>query len=270
MRFTFQIKKIGFALLMLSISIHCYSQEYNKIIPDVPIHKALVNDLADMITNEDELKLEAKLLAFEKATSNEVSIVTVESLGDLDANTFALQLGRKWGIGKETKKNGVLLLASKTDRKINISPGYGLQGALPDVICGRIIRDDIVPNFKDGNFYEGFDLATTSIIKATKGEFTNDQAQQEEGSGIGLIIMLFLMFGLIFVFFYLARNRKNIYVSRRGYRYDDGWSNLPRSGGGWFTTGGWGDSGGGSSGGGFGGFGGGGGGFDGGGASGSW
>jgi uncharacterized protein len=267
-----RLKKIIFILLcclMLCLQT-LFAQTFERIIPDVPIHKALVNDLADMLSNEDELKLETKLLDFEKTTSNEVTIVTVESLGDLDANMFALQLGRKWDIGKEARKNGVLILASKNDRKINIAPGYGLQGALPDVICGRIIRDEIVPFFKEKNYYRGFDAATTSIIKATQGEFSNDQFQQQEGSGLGFVLLLLMLFGLIFLFFFLSRNRKNIYVSRRGYNYDDGWSNLPRSGTGWFTSGGWGDSGGSSGGGGFGGFGGGGGGFDGGGASGSW
>lgn len=263
-------RKLYFSTIVFALAIftHCrlLAQPYHKEIPDVPIHAALVHDLADMLSDEQELQLETKLYQFEQQTSNEITIVTVDTLGELDPNTFALELGRKWGIGKELKKNGVILLASKKDRKLNISPGYGLQGALPDVICARIIREYLVPNFRSQNYYQGFNEASDAIIKATQGEFVND-GKTSSRSGLGMILLLFLIFGLIFVFFYLIRNRKNVYVSSRGYRYDDEWSHLPRSSGGWFSSGGWGDSGGG---GGFGGFGGGGGGFDGGGASGSW
>lgn len=243
---------------------------YHKAIPDLPAHPRLVNDFADMLSEGEEMQLESKLLNYETESSNEITIVTVTDLDGMDVSEFATELGRKWDIGKEKKKNGVIVLASKNDRKINISPGYGLSGVLPDIICGRIIRDEIVPNFKAGNYYQGFDDATNSIIAASKGEFTNDDEQQSnEVSPVFLFIMILFVFGLLFLFFYLRRNSKNIYVSRRGYKYDnDGWGR----GGGWFGGfgGGGGGFGGGNSGGGFGGFGGGGGGFDGGGASGSW
>lgn len=246
-------------------------QKFHKAIPDPPSPPALVNDLADMLSPGEEMQLETKLLNFEQESSNEVTIVTVDDLDDMDVSEFAIELGRKWDIGKEKKKNGVLVLASKNDRKINISPGYGLSGALPDIICGRIIREYIVPNFKSGNFYQGFDEATTQIILATKGEFTSDPQQAEPIPALVILLMILFFMGLIFLIFYLKRNSKNIYISRRGYKYNDtGWDPLPRGGAGWFGGGSWGgnDSGGGF--GGFGGFGGGGGGFDGGGASGSW
>jgi uncharacterized protein len=250
---------------------HLFAQTYHKEIPEAPNPPHLVNDLAGMMSASEALQLETKLLDFERKSSNEVTIVTVANLGDLDVATFALEIGRKWDIGKETKKNGVLILASKDDRKINISPGYGLSGVLPDIICGRIIRDHIVPNFKEGNYYAGFDEATNAIIEASTGEFTAAPQASPVGAGFMFFFILFAII-MIFVFFFLIRNRKGMYISRRGYKYDDrGW-NSPSGGGAWFGGSNWGggndDSGGGF--GGFGGFGGGGGGFDGGGASGSW
>lgn len=263
---------------VLLLAIYCLlstagfaRQEFHKVIPDLPATPRLVNDFADMLSDGEEAQLETRLLNFEKESSNEVTIVTVTDLGDMDVSEFALELGRKWDIGKEKKKNGVLLLVSKNDRKVNISPGYGLSGALPDITCGRIIRENIVPHFKQGDYYQGLEEAITRIIQATKGEFTADEVPQVKISPILVLFILILCFGLIFVFFYSIRNHKNVYVSRRGYRQHDRWGS-----GGWFGGGGFGGFGGGgfgggnSGGGGFGGFGGGGGGFDGGGASGSW
>jgi len=248
----------------------CFSQSsYHKEIPDLPAKPALVNDFADMLTTDEEMQLEHKLLNFENESSNEITIVTVTDLGGLEVSEYATELGRKWDIGKKTKKNGVLILASKNDRKINISPGYGLSGALPDITCGRIIRNYIVPAFKEGNYYQGFESATTAIIGATKGEFKNDELKPDKSKGPSVFsIIVFLI--IIIIYFFFRRNSNNLYVSRRGYRYgNDGWGSR---GGGWLGGfGGFGGGGGGSSsGGGFGGFGGGGGGFDGGGASGSW
>ncbi|MEZ5045473.1 MAG: TPM domain-containing protein [Chitinophagaceae bacterium] len=243
---------------------------YHSVIPNVPNPPRLINDLANMLSDFEEESLEKKVLDFEKESSNEISVVTVDTLGGLEVSQFANELGRKWNIGKASKKNGVLLLISKKDRKINISPGYGLSGVLTDVICGRIIRNHITPNFKQGNFYLGIDEAVDALIAGSKGEFTNDEYQSEEAGSLLPIVFLLLFMFFFFFLFYKMRNHRNIYVSRRGYKYDEtGWGSLPRSGTGWFTSGGWGDNDGGG-GGGFGGFGGGGGGFDGGGASGSW
>jgi uncharacterized protein len=259
-----------FIAVFLLIAASLFAQaSYHAEIPDLPAKPALVNDLGDMLTADEELLLENKLLNYEKTSSNEIAIVTVASLGGIEIADFAVELSRKWDIGKSGKKNGVLILASKGDRKINISPAYGLQGVLPDVICSRIIREQIVPNFKEGRVYAGFDLAVDKIIGYTTGEFTADE---KGGSGMPTLVILFLFMLFIFIFFFVLRKKAgNTYVSRRGYKNNDTWA-----GGGGLWGGMLGGSAGSSwgsdddSGGGFGGFGGGGGGFDGGGASGSW
>lgn len=259
------------SLLLCMVTLVHAQTTYHKAIPDLPSQPRLVNDFADMMSNDEENLLEAKLENYEKESSNEICIVTVNDLDGMDVSEFAIELGRKWDIGKASKKNGVLVLASKNEHKINISPGYGLSGVLPDITCGRIIREQMVPDFKNGNFYSGFDNAASALIQASKGEYTSDEVPVQRISPAFVLLMILFFMGLVFFMFYLRRNSKNIYVSRRGYKYDDdGWGR----GGGWFGGfggggsggDGWGDSGGG----GFGGFGGGGGGFDGGGASGSW
>ena len=271
---------LNFFLIMavlLSQGVHtAFSQNSSleKVLPDVPSTPRLVNDLGNMLTEDEELRLENKLFQYEQKTSNEIAVVTIDSLYGHVIEDYAVALGRKWDIGKSSKKNGVLILASRADRKINISPAYGLSGVLPDVICARIIREYIVPNFKAGNYYQGFDEATDVMFSHIANEFTADPS--EDGSGALSFFVLFFIFILfmliIFGFFYSIRNRKSTYVSRRGWiNKDDDWTGGSWGGGGFGGFGG-GSWGGGSSsgGGGFGGFGGGGGGFDGGGSSGSW
>jgi uncharacterized protein len=255
-------------LLLISIGIYAQSSSLQKSLPEVPNPPHLVNDLGDMLSPNEEQELESKLFQYEQSTSNEITIVTLESIGEFEISEYANELGRKWDIGKASKKNGVLILASKNDRKINISPTYGLSGVLPDGVCGSIIRQQIVPNFKRGDYYTGFDEAVNMLQLRIGNEFTADQLPNgSQGiSPLGLLFLL-IIFGLfIFVFFFMIRNRTSTYVSRRGWTHTDD----TYTGGGGFFGGGssWGsDS---DSGGGFGGFGGGGGGFDGGGASGSW
>lgn len=271
-------KYIALFLILLS-GIPCFSQvidghRFNACIPEPPSPPRLVNDLGGFMDAIQVSKLENKLVAFEEQTSNQVTIVTIPGLkcpadNELSPEQFANELGRKWGVGTKGKKNGVVLLASKADRQLFLKPAQGLEGALPDIICAKIIREEIVPNFRNGNFYKGFDDASDAIIKATRGEYTKDT--DAEGSPVSFIIII-ILFLLFFIIFMRLAKRKNIYVSRRGWKYDtDTWDNLPRSGGGWIS-GGWGGnsgSGWGGGGGGFGGFGGGGG-FSGGGAGGSW
>lgn len=263
-------KKIYLLLLLFTWNF-CSAQtnSFHDIIPEPPNPPSLVSDLGGILSKEEEVQLENKLEMFEKETSNEVAVVTLDTLGYMEVSEFALELARKWNIGKASKKNGVLLLVSKKDRKINISVSDHLQGALTDHTCGKIIRDSIVPEFRAGNYFTGLDKATNGIIAATRGEFTNDEPKKG-GTSIAKILIILAI--LLFIIFISNQNRKRTYVSRRGYRNkDDDW------GGGWFGGFGGGSFGGGSwgggssgGGGGFGGFGGGGGGFDGGGSSGSW
>jgi uncharacterized protein len=239
-------------------------------VPNAPNPPRLVNDLAKLMQAGDAQQLENKLLAYEQRTSNEIAIVTIPSIGDYDVQEYAQALGRKWNIGKAKKRNGVLLLIAVKERKINISPGDGLQGAITDAICSRIIRNTIQPAFRDQAFYSGLDSASAQLMRAAEGEFAADPREEDNGLP-GAEIFIIILFIALIAFFAFKSPGPYTYVSGRGWTqgrrgpWDDG-PGMPWGGGGFGGFGG-GSSGGG---GGFGGFGGGGGGFDGGGASGSW
>lgn len=246
--------------------------------PDPPSPPRLVNDFTGTLSTGQLNALEQKMLAYEDTTSSQVSIVLIRSVGPYEIGDYTIQLAENWGIGRRDRENGVLILAALDDRKVFIATGYGLEGAIPDVMAGRIIDQVIVPSFRMEEYYVGLDRATDMIFKLASGEYKATKADQPGNSGgAGFFIMMFLF---LFVILPLIRNKKdnNNHMGGRG-----GGVNV-------FTTlmlmnmlgggsrgrygdfsGGRGSFGGGSFGGGGGGFGGfGGGSFGGGGAGGSW
>lgn len=233
-------------------------------IPPKPNPQKLVNDFADALSGDEEVELEKMLVKYDDSTSNQVAIVLVNSLQGYPVEDFALKIFREWGIGNQKTNNGVLILASIAEHKVRIEVGYGLEGAIPDAIASRIIRNDIAPNFRNEKYFEGLKSAATSIVKAAKGEYVapegySNRNQEDGGSVLKVIIII-----IIIIVFLSNINRRGGggFMSRRGYTGVGPTIFWPGSGGG----GGW--SGSDSGGGGFGGFGGGS--SGGGGASGSW
>ncbi len=233
-----------------------------------------------MLAPEQVQALENKLVAYDDSTSSQIAIVTVPSLQGYEDEEFALALGREWGVGGKEFSNGVVVLVSRDDRKSRIEVGYGLEGAIPDITAKTIIENEMLPSFREGNYYRGLDLATDALIRAAAGEY-KATAKANKGQKAGKVFAVMVFF-LIMVFLFAAGRRGGGgrgggMMSRRGYRdFGTGWilgsliesaMRGGRGGSGW-TGGGWSGGGGGGGGGGFGGFGGGG--FGGGGASGSW
>lgn len=253
----------------LLISFCALSQGINKVIPPRPSPPRLVNDLADVLTPEQEQALESKLVAYDDSTSTQIAVVTMRTTGDYPIEDVALQILRTWGVGNKEKDNGIVILAAIEDRAIWISTGYGMEGAVPDITAKNIIENDILPRFREENYYRGFDQGTTSIMQAAAGEYTAPEGYADrgrrEGGGLSLgklilgIIILWIILGMF------GGGGGGGMMSRRGYRrFGGGPVIIP---GGW-GGGGFGGGGFGGGGGGFGGFGGGGGG--GGGAGGNW
>ncbi|OGU14872.1 MAG: hypothetical protein A2076_08475 [Geobacteraceae bacterium GWC2_53_11] len=130
-----------------------------------------VTDLARMLSPESQQQLEQKLAAFERETSNQVVVLTVPSLQGDDIDRFSIRVAEAWKIGQKGRDNGVLLIIAQAERKVRIEVGMGLQGVLPDITAGRIIRDVMRPHLKSGNYDQGIAAGVDGIIAATKGEF---------------------------------------------------------------------------------------------------
>jgi uncharacterized protein len=198
--------------------------------------------------------LERKLVAFDDSTSSQIVVVTINSLDGWDIGMLATEIGQKWEVGQKGKDNGIVVLASKQDRKVFIATGYGMEGVVPDAIAKRIVESYIVPNFKQGNFYKGFDEATDVLISLTKGEYTADDIAKNTGRLPVWLVLVIILIILIILWI----------ISKSDGKGRGGMPLFIPMGGIGYSSGGFG----GGSSGGFGGFGGGS--FGGGGAGGSW
>ena len=237
------------SFLIIISSLFFSTSAFALQIPDKPEH--YVNDYIGLLSPSARGRIEKGLEEFEKATSNQVVVAIFASLEGGSLEDFSIRLAEKWKMGTKKHDNGVILLIFKSDRKVRMEVGYGLEGALPDVTANQIIQNDIVPNFRAGNFDAGVEKAVGDILLATRGEYTAPPPS-DDSARIKLLFFGFII--LLYLFLLLSRSGRT--YSSRGL------------GGGFFYIGG---SGGGRSGGGSGGFGGGGGGgFGGGDSSGSW
>ncbi|KRT16852.1 methanol dehydrogenase [Pedobacter ginsenosidimutans] len=257
-------KTFLFSLLSLLFTF-AFAQDF----PEKP--NTLVNDYANVLSADQKQQLETKLVAFNDSSSTQIAIAILKSVGDYDINEYAVELGRKWGVGQSGKNNGIMIVVAVGDRKISIQTGYGLEGALPDIYAKRIIDNDIKPNFRAGNYYAGLDEGTTSIIKYTKGEYKNDnpKTSSKKGGGGGSIVIIIIIVIVIIIIMRKGGGGGSEVIGGRGASNALFWAMLFGSGGGGGrNSGGWGGGSSGGGGGGFGGFGGGS--FGGGGSSGSW
>jgi len=213
-----------------------------------------VHDEAGVLSAQTNAYLEQSLKAFEDSTSNQIAVLIVNSLDGETIDQFGIRVADAWKLGTQDKDNGVILIIAMSDRKMRIEVGQGLEGPLPDAICNRIIRNEMAPAFRRGDYDAGVIASVDAVRKAIKGEYrgTGPKRGRKGGSAAGFLILL-----IILIIVMRGRNGGG-----RGH----GWS----SGAGWYMGGM--AAGGGFGGGGFsgGGFSGGGGGFGGGGSSGSW
>ncbi len=242
------MRKICFLLIFLISPFLLYAQ-------NIPQPSGWVNDFAGVISNEYREKLNSLIEELEQKTSSEIAVVTVNSIAPYDEKEFARLLFDNWKPGKKGKDNGVLVLLAVKERRWRIETGYGVEGVLPDGLCGEIGRNYMVPYFKEDNYGEGLYQGVIkiaqvigknanielSILQGVK-DIAPTQVNSQDSSGSG-IKLLFLLIFLMIILQFLFRRYSNVFL---GGGYGGG------LGGGGF--------GGGGGGGGFGGFGGGGGG----------
>ena len=234
-------------------------------IPPPPTPPRLVNDLAGVLSAAEREALERKLVAFDDSTTTQIAVVIVQTTGGADPGEYATEILRAWGVGRAGADNGVVFLVALADRQTFIATGLGAEGALTDARAGRIVRDVIVPRFRQGLFYAGIDEATDAMMAALAGEDFSGQAlpAQSDGSLGGVMCLLLIVFLLLVI---LSSRRggpgsgtpsRSVPGARRR-RHGPGVIVIPGFGGG-FGGGGFGGGfgGGGFGGGGFGGFGGG-------------
>lgn len=232
--------------------------------------KRLVHDFGNMFDAVQRDQLERKLVAYDDSTSVQIAVVTFKKLDGYPIELLANEIGEKWGVGQKDQHNGIIIVLSNDDRKVTLRGGYGIQAKMPPTIEKLIIDQEMIPSFKQGDYYGGVDNAIDAISKVLAGKYKAEPKKNGDDP-YGFLIFLFFI-GVIVIFIVIASKGggggKGGNRGRRGFN----WTDVILTSGGtssWGSGGfGGGSSGGGFGGGGFGGFGGGS--FGGGGASGSW
>ena len=164
---------------------------FGQSLPERPNPPRLVNDFTKTLTPDQVQALEDKLVALDDSTSTQIAVVIVPTVNGATIADYNVELMRKWGVGSKKNNNGIILLIAKDDRTLDITVGYGLEGALTDATAKSIIDDVIVPSFKGSDYYRGIDQGTNAIVQAVKGQYKEPRAKstgKSGGSGIFFVI----------------------------------------------------------------------------------
>ncbi len=146
------------------------SQILDKKAPAFPALTGRVVDQARVLSQSTKDELETLLAAHENNTTNQVVVVTLESLDGVAIEEYSLELARHWGIGQKGKDNGVVLVVAPNDKQVRIEVGYGLEGTLTDALSSNIINYYIIPEFKKGDIQNGIKIGAQKIIALLDGD----------------------------------------------------------------------------------------------------
>lgn len=266
------MKKTLLALL-LPLFVFSSCEEAGKecdIAPKSQPHR-LVNDLSDVLTPEQEQKMESILEDYSVQTSTDIAVLTVNDLCAYEPGPYAFKVIDTWGIGKADKDNGLLILVVPKETSATgrghcfIATGRGLEGAIPDAIAKRIVEDQMIPLFKQGLYFDGILTGVNESMQLASKDFQPNESfsgkRHSKEPRMPLLTGILLIGGVVlFWAFYLMRktgdysrtNKTSFWtswflMSSMNRHHGGYWGGFRGGGGG---GGGWGGFGGGSSGGG--------------------
>ena len=238
----------------------------------VPALKGRVNDYAKIIRDSDEREIEEYLAGIEQTSGIQIAVLTMPSLDGEDISSFGIRVADKWNLGDKEKDNGAILIVAYAEHDLRIEVGDGLEGSLTDAKCGLILRNVIVPEFRDGNYSGGIMKGVKDMGAIASGDesaVSRSVREGEDNSGDDSLVPIFVI--IVWLIFFVSMISAGARRSRRRGRYYHNGNTLA-----WIAADAAlrsimrGNGGSGHSSGGFGGFSGGGGHFSGGGASAHW
>lgn len=243
-------------LLAILCGLICLTAIAAEVIPPVPAK--YFNDYAGVVSTGTAAQLNQRLEQFERDASSQILVAVYPKMqSDSSVDDYCVRVFNAWHIGQKDKNNGAVLFVFVQDHKMFLQTGYGLEGALPDVTCKRIIENEIAPRFKAQDFDGGLTAGVNAILAATKGEYHGagqtvaDRKGNQSGGG-GVITVFIIIFVIILILSRLRGGGGGL-LSTAGWIIASSGSNWSGrgGGGGWSGGGGGGfSSGGGSSGGG--------------------
>ncbi len=189
-------KHFLFGALLILCSFQYGFSQFN--IPDKPskiTEQTSVYQYTPLLSESQKSSLEQKLIRYSDTTSTQIVIAIISSTQGENINYLGAQWGEKWGIGQKNEDNGILILLAKDDRKVAIHTGYGTEHLLTDAMSKRIIERDIIPYFKQNDYYGGLNRGADAIFEVMTGEYQGTrQSNNEEGIPVGFIFLLFIIF----------------------------------------------------------------------------
>ncbi|HJT62653.1 MAG TPA: YgcG family protein [Burkholderiales bacterium] len=156
----------------------------------VPPLTARVTDLTGTLTREQQAGLERMLQEFEARKGSQLAVLMVPSTAPEAIEQYALRVAEQWKIGRKKVDDGAIMVVAKDDRALRIEVGYGLEGALNDATANRIIRELIVPRFREGDFYGGINAGLDRMMRVIDGEPLPAPAKSAPGAQGGTFQML--------------------------------------------------------------------------------
>ncbi|MCC6599970.1 MAG: TPM domain-containing protein [Crocinitomicaceae bacterium] len=203
---TFIRPLLSFSLLVLLISHTGFGKD-NPCFPKKN-NKQLVYDESHLLSSGQDALLDTKLVEFARSTSNQIVVVIVNDLCNMEPSQYATELLNNWGVGTQ-KNNGIVLLVkvktAESRGQVFIAIGRGLEGAIPDAVAHLIVENELIPNFKNGDYYSGINDGTNVLMQLAQGEYSDSEyaKRHEQGwkrnsaEGIISIIIALLIIGVV-------------------------------------------------------------------------
>jgi uncharacterized protein len=165
----------------------------------VPPLRSPVTDLTGTLTREQVASLEQMLHSFQARKGSQIAVLMVPSTAPEPIEPYALRVAEQWKIGRAKIDDGAILVVAKNDRALRIEVGYGLEGALNDATASRIIREVIVPRFREGDFFGGISAGVDRMIRVIDGEPLPAPARSapQAGGGIGQLLPVLLILAVV-------------------------------------------------------------------------
>ncbi len=193
---------------------------------NVPALKGRVNDYAKIIRDSDEREIEEYLAGVEQACGAQLAVLTMSSLDGEDISSFGIKVADKWQLGDKEKDNGAILIVAYAEHDLRIEVGDGLEGSLTDAKCGLILRNVIVPEFRDGNYSEGILKGVKNMGAIASGDESAVSRSVREGennsdsSGDLVPVFAILVWLILFVCSIAAGTRRGRGRRRGRYYYN--------------------------------------------------
>lgn len=193
------LRCIATASVAAAVVSFAYGAHAQQLVAIPPL-KSPVTDLTGTLTPQQVATLDAKLRAFEQSKGSQVAVLVVPTTQPEEIEQYSIRVAEAWKLGRKGVDDGAILLVARDDRRVRIEVGYGLEGVLPDATANRIIEEDVVPRFRDGDYYGGIAAGVDRMLRVIQGEPLPEPARPvaERGApGLSKFLPLLLVFALV-------------------------------------------------------------------------